>query len=76
MLRPAEVRKGFSRDLDCSQGAGKGTTTGGAGFQYTVLPDHGGTFMIAQPAAPSITVGKRVGVVQGMSGNSVFMSAE
>ena len=76
MLRPAEVRKGFSRDLDCSQGTGKGTTTGRACFQYTVLLDHGGTFMIAPPAAPSMTVGKRVCVVQGMSGSSGFMRAE
>ena len=76
MLRPAEVREGFSRDLDCSQGNGKNTASGQACFQYTVLLDHGGSFMIAQPEVPSITAGKRVCIVPGASGSADVMRAE
>ena len=76
MLRPAEVREGFSRDLDCSQGNGKNTASGQACFQYTVLLDHGGFFMIAHPEVPSVTTGKRVCIVPGASGGSAVMITE
>ena len=76
MLRPAEVREGFSRDLDCNQGNGKNTASGQACFQYTILLDHGGSFMIAQPEVPSITAGKRVCIVPGASGSADVMRAE
>ena len=76
MLRPAELREGFSRDLDCSHGNGKNTVSGQTCFQYTVLLDHGGSFMIAQPEVPSITVGKRVCIVPGASGGTGVMRAE
>lgn len=73
---PAEVREGFSRDLDCSQGNGKNTASGQACFQYTVLLDHGGSFMIAQPEVLSMVVGKRVCIVPGASGGSAVMITE
>ncbi len=76
MLRPAEVREGFSRDLDCSQGNGQNMSSGQACFQYTVLLDHGGSFMIAQPEMPSVKVGKRVCIVPGISGSAGVMRTE
>lgn len=76
MVRPAEVREGFSRDLDCNQGNGKNTASGQACLQYTVLLDHGGSFMIAQPEVPSVTRGKRVCIVPGASGGAGVMRAE
>lgn len=76
MLRPAEVREGFSRDLDCSQGNGEKMSSGQACYQYTVLLDHGGSFMIAQPEVQSMTVGKRVCIVPGTSVGFGVMKAE
>ena len=76
MLRAADVKEGFSRDLDCSQGNGQDTASGQKCFQYTVMLDHGGSFMVAQPEIPSMTVGKRVCIVPGSSGGSGVMKAE
>lgn len=76
MLRPADVREGFSRDLDCGQENIKKDASGRTCFQYTVLLDHGGSFMVAQRQIPSMAVGKRVCIVPGASGYSGVMRAE
>ena len=76
MLRPADVKEGFSRDLDCGQRNDLNTSSGKECFQYTVLLDHGGSFMVAQPEVPSLSLGKRVCIVPGMSGSTGILSAE
>ncbi len=75
MLRPAEVREGFSRNLDCSRGNAGKTPSGQECIQYTVMLDHGGSFIIAQHAVPSMAVGQRV-CLQPDEAGSTAMRAE
>ncbi len=72
MLRPAAVREGFSRDLDCSHGNVENSPMGQECFQYTVMLDHGGSFMIAQRQVPSLILGKKVCIVPDETGAKVM----
>lgn len=76
MLRGARIKEGFSRDLDCRRGNVENVLPGQECFQYTILLDHGGSFMIAQPRVPSLTLGKRVCIVPGATGRTEIMKAE
>lgn len=76
MLRAADVREGFSRDLGCGEGNAENAASGRGCFQYTVLLDHGGSFMIAQRQIPSLTPGTRVCIEPDASGRSEVMRSE